>query len=72
MKLTKQEFTQDMHCCGSADQDAKLAIEIHDGGAGGYLVMHALHWSFDGADDIRALADRLMAMQAEIDAREKK
>ncbi len=69
MKLTKQEFTQDMHCCGPADQNAKFAIEIHDGGGGEYIVMQAEHWSFEGVDDIRALADKLISMQAEIDAR---
>jgi len=60
MHLTKQVFSQEMHCCGDPDENvAKLALELVDGGAGEYLVFKAKHWSFDEGAEGRAQIDEL-------------
>lgn len=47
MKPIKQTFAQEMHCCGDDAELSELTIEIHDGGAGEYVVIHATHWAID-------------------------
>jgi hypothetical protein len=62
MKLRSQTFVQEMHCCGVADAEATLTIDINDGGGGEYVVMHASHWSFENENEVDLLAATLKSM----------
>ncbi len=62
MKMTSQTFTQEMHCCGSNDEQAEIRLVLFDGGGGDYLVMHASHWSFDDPKQVDELCVKLKSM----------
>ena len=71
MTLILQRYTQGPHCCQEAQYvDPTLTLEIHDGGAGPYLVVTAVEWACSDAAEIDALAEAakrllLMAQAAE-------
>lgn len=65
MKLIRQVFEQELHCCADEDQEALLTMEIHDGGGGEYLVIHARHWALSDHAEIDALAAMLKEMLSE-------
>lgn len=62
MKPTSQTFTMEMHCCGSDDDQPELRLELHDGGGGDYLVLHAKHWALDSEAEIDALCDKMKSL----------
>lgn len=62
MKLTRQDFSQEMHACGPVDDEATLSISIQDGGGGQYVVLNAHEWSIEIYGEIDELAERLRDM----------
>ena len=52
-------FSQEMHCCGSTHEDPPFTIEVHDGGGGEYLVLHASHWAIGDEADLKDLLTEL-------------
>ena len=53
-------LTQEADCCADANVDTSIKAEIHDGGAGKYLVING-RWAMDGESEIQAFADTLKA-----------
>ncbi len=62
MRLTRQNFTQEIHCCGDAESVPLLDVTIHDGGGGEYLVLTATAWALDSQADIDQLYHLLTGM----------
>lgn len=52
-------FSQEMHCCGPTHEDPAFTIEVHDGGGGEYLVLHASHWAIGDEADLKDLLTEL-------------
>lgn len=67
MRLTKQVFSQDPHCCADLASTPHLTLTLHDGGGGWYVVLDAAEWAMDSAADIEALTAKLRAMLYEAD-----
>lgn len=63
--LTKQVYTQEMHCCGPTDDEATLTLTVEDGGGGPYIVMDAEQWAVDSLAEIDELRALLVAMLPE-------
>lgn len=62
-KLTKQEFTQPIHCCGPKDADTgRISLELYDGGGGEYLVINATEWAVDSIDEINQMVEVMRRM----------
>ena len=61
MRLTKQVFSQDPHCCADSEIEPHLTLTLHDGGGGWYVVLDAAEWAIDSSAEVTALADRLRA-----------
>ena len=55
-------FSQEMHCCGPTHEDPAFTIEVHDGGGGEYLVLHASHWAIGDEADLKDLLTELTCM----------
>ena len=52
-------FSQEMHCCGPMHEDPACTIEVHDGGEGEYIVLHATHWAIVDESDLKDLLTEL-------------
>lgn len=65
MRVTKQVFSQDAHCC-LMDEDGPphFTMELMDGGGGEYLVLHANHWALESPEEVDALAGEMKALLA--------
>lgn len=59
MRLTKQVFSQDPHCCADAAIEPHLTLTLHDGGGGWYVVLDAAEWAIEQNADVIALADQI-------------
>ena len=59
MRLTKQVFSQDPHCCAALASTPHLTLTLHDGGGGWYVVLDAVEWAMDSTADIDALTASL-------------
>jgi hypothetical protein len=62
MKVSSVTFSQEMHCCGPTHEDPAFTIEVHDGGGGEYIVLHAAHWSISDEADLKDLHAELTRM----------
>lgn len=65
MRLIKQVFSQDPHCCADLASEPHLTLTLHDGGGGWYVVLDAVEWAIDSAAEIDALADQIRAALGE-------
>lgn len=55
MKAISTTYQQEPHCCASIDVTPRLTVRIEDGGAGEFVVLNAVEWSFDDEAGIEAL-----------------
>lgn len=62
LRVRKITFAQEPHCCCPIDDEPALTIEIEDGGGGEFIILHAVHWAFEGRRDIDALHAKLIEM----------
>lgn len=68
MKLRKIMYAQEMHCCGTTDEDATATMTLEDGGGGEYLVLDVHQWAFSDAAEVDAFVaemKRLLATASE-------
>ena len=56
MRLSKQVYTQDPHCCADLASEPRLSVELCDGGGGYYLVLKATEWALDSLVEVEELA----------------
>jgi hypothetical protein len=64
MKAQSIEYVQKMHCCGGGGDEATVALSLHDGGGGEYLVLNAYEWAFSDADEIDQFAAEMKRLLA--------
>ena len=62
MKIQRQTYSMEMHCCGPSDEWPELDMALTDGGGGEYIVLTAKHWAIDNEAEVDKLADALKAM----------
>ena len=61
-KPTEILAEQEIHCCGPMDDCGTLRVQLMDGGAGDYVVLHSSHWAFADAAEIREFAEWLCSI----------